>query len=138
MKEHYSDTFVAKFENVGPIVERVEAWLGEAGVDSVTAAFCMLALSEALNNIVEHSFPDTPDGSATLNVFVSDNRANFQIVDEGVAPPAEMFDCKREMPDPFDLPEGGWGLAVIEAVMDDVTYTHHEGVNKLDLVKKVV
>lgn len=137
MNESYSDTFIAKFENVGPSIERVDAYLISAGVDPDTVSFCMLALSEALNNIVEHSFPEASGGSALLNVFLSDNRVNFQIIDEGAVAPPNVYNTAADMPDPFGLPEGGWGLAVIDAVMDDVVYSHQDGVNKLDLIKCV-
>lgn len=133
----FKDRFEAKFENIGLCIERVEEYLLSVGVDSYVSSICMLALSEALNNVVEHSYADCSDGEIKLLVSVDEERILFQIEDRGNSSPENLYTLVGDMPDPFDLPEGGWGLAVIDSVMDNIDYCCKDGVNQLDLIKRI-
>lgn len=133
----FKDKFEARFENVGGCVERAQSYLVSEGVDEFVAAICMLALSEALNNIIEHSYQMSGDGDVELQIQVDEDSLLFQVKDRGMAPPENIFSMNDRMPDPFDLPEGGWGLALIDSVMDDIEYCFKDGINQLDLVKRI-
>jgi anti-sigma regulatory factor (Ser/Thr protein kinase) len=92
-----------------------------------------LATTEAMNNAVEHS------GSNDIGIAVgaAGGRLIFKMITPGL-----KFDptVKRTMPDldsPGELPEGGFGLAIIQELMDSVTYEYREGKNILTL-KKII
>ena len=133
----FKDTFEAKFENVRQCIARAEDYLDSEGIDDYVASICMLALNEALNNVVEHSYADSNGGDIELHISVGNDRILFQVRDRGIAPPEDLFSIVGDMPDPFDLPEGGWGLSVIDSVMDDIDYCCKDGINQLDLVKRI-
>lgn len=131
----YKDCFEAKFENVGGSIARAQACLADQQVDEEVASMCMLALSEAINNVVEHAYPDHCDGLVELHIQITKTSILFQVRDCGAMPPSDLFASADDMPDPFDLPEGGWGLSVISSVMDDIGLTCENGFNQLNLVK---
>jgi len=105
-------------------------WLGMAG-DSRVDDFCQV-ISELVNNAVEH-------GRCTFlagELRTEDDKALFSLITDGVA-----FDPtagKTEMPD-FDenhnLPEGGYGLAIINQLSDECDYRFHDGKNEMIVSK---
>lgn len=133
----YKDVFEARFENLCECIEKAQSYLSSQGIQEQTASICMLALNEALNNVVEHSYADAASGDIELYISVERKNIRFQVKDRGMSPPEDLFSVKDRLPDPFDLPEGGWGLALIDTVMDDVGYCCKDGVNQLELVKRI-
>lgn len=92
-----------------------------------------LATTEAMNNAVEHS------GATDIGVAVgaAGDVAIFKMITPGA-----RFDptAKRQMPDldsGEELPEGGFGLAIIQELMDSVTYEYRGGKNILTLKKTI-
>ena len=133
----FIDTFEARFEYVADTVDRALDHLISQGIDDSLASICMLALTEAINNVVEHSYKEDHSGDIELKIFVNQGSLVFRILDTGIEPPDNIFSANKGMPDPEDLPEGGWGLAVIDTVMDDITYTNSNGINQLELTKRI-
>lgn len=92
--------------------------------------FC-LAATESMNNAVEHS------GAKLIEVelFFNDREAFFRIKTEG-----GEFDpaLKRLMPalnDADELPEGGFGIAIIQELVDSIDYEYVDNRNVLTLRK---
>lgn len=133
VNETYLDRFEAKFENVGNVVSSAQDYLLSMEVSQDVTSLCMLALGEVLNNIVEHSYENRIDGEAELRILICEKKVAFQVKDWGIAPPDNIFSNVDSMPDPSDLPEGGWGLALIVTLMDDISYRSENGENLLDL-----
>ena len=89
---------------------------------------CELVLAEALNNIVEHGQipPDLP-----VLVCWSDHQAlQITITDHGRPCPQSVIDTASS-PNPDDLPEGGFGWAMIRMLCHNLTYNHKQGQNTL-------
>ncbi len=108
-------------------------WLGQAA-DSRVDDFCQI-VSELVNNAVEH-------GRCTFiagEFRAEGDKASFTLTTDGTA--FDPTDRKAEMPD-FDeknnLPEGGYGLAIINQLSDEFTYRHHEGKNIISVAKLFV
>lgn len=105
-------------------------WLGMAG-DSRIDDFCQV-ISELVNNAVEHGHCTFLSGE----LRTEDDRALFSLITDGIAfdPTAE----KAAMPD-FDadhnLPEGGYGLAIINQLSDECDYRYHDGKNEMTVSK---
>jgi serine/threonine-protein kinase RsbW len=90
-----------------------------------------LAVSEACTNAIRHT--DDADALATVAISfrVYENRLVIEVKDQGTG-----FDIE-EVPLPeFDKhPEGGYGLYIIQTVMDEVHYTRGDRHNTLAMKK---
>jgi anti-anti-sigma factor len=91
-----------------------------------------LATTEAMNNAVEHARAPRVD----IEVLALRDGIVFTMTTEG-----EMFDPTKDvvMPsldDDDDLPEGGFGRAIILELMDEVMYEYRDGKNILTLTYK--
>lgn len=101
------------------------------------AAKVQLVLAEVLNNIVEHAYPeDTPDGLIYVECRHIADGLHFSIHDqgnpmpEGSTPVGQRPDVEVETE---DLPEGGFGWFLIQALAKDVVYRRVGQENQLDL-----
>jgi len=100
--------------------------------DEAVSDLCMAA-NEAMNNAVEHS------GSPQMEVElqIDDKSMTFRMSIGG-----DRFDPTGSavMPEPDalgELPEGGYGLALIREFIDCIAYEYRDGKNMLTLVKNV-
>lgn len=102
----------------------INDWLG-SDQDTRVNDFCQ-AVSELVNNAVEHGHCTCIEGE----LRIEDEKAVFALTTDGVA-----FDptaIKTKMPD-FDdkgnLPEGGYGIAIINRLSDEFSYNRVKGKN---------
>lgn len=99
-------------------------WLGSVR-DSRIDEFCQV-VSELVNNAVEHGHCVFIEGEFRIE----DDKAFFTLTTDGV-----VFDptaVKAKMPDfdeKDDLPEGGYGLAIIAQLSDELSYKYIDGKN---------
>jgi len=91
--------------------------------------FCLI-VTELMNNAVEHSTAE----SLEAEIRLSDHEAVFLLISAG-----ECFDPTQSvaMPDLEDgeLPEGGYGLALIQALADGMEYERQGNRNMVTLRK---
>lgn len=91
--------------------------------------FCLI-VTELMNNAVEHA--DT--GILDAEIFLSNHEAVFRLISSG-----KGFDPTQTavMPDvdQDELPEGGYGLALIQALADGMEYERRENRNMVTLRK---
>jgi anti-sigma regulatory factor (Ser/Thr protein kinase) len=129
-------SFEADFKNVDTarttIMDRCRDFFNESGVESIIDDFC-LAATEAMNNAVEHS------GAKQIEVelLLNNKLALLRIITEG-----KKFDPTQgvSMPDfdnDGDLPEGGFGMAIISRLVDNMDYEYISGKNVLTLKKEL-
>jgi len=90
-----------------------------------------LIVTELMNNAVEHADARRID----VELILSDHEAVFRLISEGA-----VFDPTQtsEMPDPEqeeELPEGGYGLAIIQALADGMEYERLKNKNMVTLRK---
>jgi serine/threonine-protein kinase RsbW len=94
------------------------------------------AVLETATNVVRHSYPPAEPGRLQLRLtaFVDAIQATF--TDTGAPYTPEQLCAGRSMPNPEDLAEGGYGLALIAEAVDDVSYDRTPaGENSWRLVK---
>lgn len=127
-------TVKPEFENVDMIRSEIARLCRQAypGKESVIGDFC-LAVTEAMNNAVEHSEAENIE----IDFMAGENALSFRISTKG-----EKFDptVKVSMPaldDDSELPEGGFGLAIIREMVDSVKYEYADGKNILALWKNI-
>ncbi|MFD2656709.1 anti-sigma B factor RsbW [Gracilibacillus thailandensis] len=91
-----------------------------------------VAISEALSNATEHAYKTEDDGEVTIGFGVYQDRLEVMVADRGGS-----FDLQKVKKDigPYennqsieDLREGGFGLFLIEALMDKVEIKNDYGV----------
>ncbi len=96
-----------------------------------------LVLAEALNNIVEHAYPEgDPTGAINITCKRGEKGLHFRVTDSGRPMPEEKLPMAVQADvdvDMFDLPEGGFGWFLIQDLAKDVDYAYENGKNILDL-----
>ena len=80
-----------------------------------------LALTEACTNSVRHAYAD---GSGTVEIVYElyPDRLAVEVTDEG-----EGFTPSTDRPKDTELSEGGLGIAIIEALSDELEITRGDG-----------
>lgn len=107
------------------IASRISSSLFDHRKDDIT-----LAASEALNNIVRHGYAEAANGRIDVEIRQTDVRLTLVITDTAPFPPPEAvgadphdFPMVEDIPRD-ELPESGFGLALIYACADGVTFEH--------------
>ncbi len=91
-----------------------------------------IVVAEVLNNIAEHGYDGA--GDVSLGVRVLSDRLRFTTVDAGRDLPQHLLSTGEmpEIPDnPLDIPEGGFGWAMIRELTDGLCYRRLDGRNHL-------
>lgn len=91
-----------------------------------------LVLAEVLNNIVEHGGEGVQRGGVAVRLVQRCNHVRVTVVDKGRAVPGEVME-NVAMPrgKGGDLPEGGFGWALIFLGTEDLRYRRWHGHNIL-------
>ncbi|MEM7030844.1 MAG: ATP-binding protein [Chloroflexota bacterium] len=111
------------------LVERVE------GLDDpqITAYNLDLAVHEACTNIVRHAYANEADGriEVTLTLERHPSKLILDLYDTG-----QSFDPEKSKKPSLDKPQvHGYGLFLMEELLDNVIYNSHSGRNHWRLVK---
>ncbi|MBN1865442.1 MAG: SpoIIE family protein phosphatase [Victivallales bacterium] len=97
-----------------------------------------LALVEAANNIVEHAYNFDASQPLQLSIFHRGDHIELLFFDRGPA-----FDYGKIMRPDFewdkfdDIPEGGWGIFLIDSIMDSVERDRQGNINILKMTRKL-
>ena len=87
----------------------------EIPIEQAMLADLKLAVTEACGNAVRHAHP-AEDGVVTVRYTVDDEGIEIRVEDDGPGMEAPVLPA---LPD-VELSEGGMGLAIIHALVDDV------------------
>ena len=87
----------------------------EVPIEQATLADMKLAVTEACGNAIRHANPDR-EGVVRIRYAVEDDTIEISVEDDGPGIPEPL---RRSLP-PVELTEGGMGLAIIDALVDDV------------------
>lgn len=96
-----------------------------------------LMMVEAVNNVIEHAYQLQAGNDVHVRVEYSPQEVHLIISDQGHAMPEELHTEARDMPDPEDLPEGGWGMGLIYALADSIRYIQDARGNHLYVSKQL-
>ncbi|EIJ33919.1 ATP-binding protein [Thiothrix nivea] len=97
-----------------------------------------LMMVEAVNNVIEHAYQLQAGNDVHVRVEYNPQEVHLIISDHGHAMPDELHAEARDMPDPEDLPEGGWGMGLIHALADSIRYIRDARGNHLYVSKQLV
>lgn len=109
--------------------------LGPLGLDADQKGSLEILLAEALNNIVEHAYPEDSPGIIEMRCEKRGDRLRFTFLDHGLAlingiPEGLPADLGTSIE---HLPEGGFGWFLIRELSETVTYLRKEDRNHLSL-----
>jgi len=105
------------------------------GVPAQTTRLMVVAIDEAVSNIIEHANLGTTKNEIELSLEIGDNKIVATICDHG-----KPFDPRhsRKEPDRASFPRRGFGLYLIHKIVDYLEYERtSEGQNKLTLTKSI-
>ncbi|UWQ81323.1 ATP-binding protein [Leisingera sp. S132] len=117
---------------VSSVVDRLRT----LGIPAARADEVQIALTEAVNNVVEHAYAENDPGDVRIQAKLSPEHLWVSIQDAGAPYP------NGELPEgkPADvnvpaknLPEGGFGWFLIRELASQVQYERSEGSNNLTL-----
>lgn len=125
----------AKAEYVGVLRLSLSGIASRMGFSYEAIEDLKVALSEAATNVVSHAYEKKEKGELTLGLGVYDDRLEIMVSDQGDSfhfeeikdriGPVNNIDEQK----PIDqLREGGFGLYLIEALMDKVEINNDYGV----------
>ncbi|GAB3791282.1 anti-sigma B factor RsbW [Virgibacillus kimchii] len=122
----------AKAEYVGVVRLSVAGIANRMGYSYEDIEDLKVAISEAITNAVTHAYHENDDGEITIGFGVYQDRLEIMVADRGGS-----FNIKEIKSDigPYDesanvedLREGGFGLFLINALMDKVQINNEYGV----------
>ena len=95
----------------------IEAVCQAARLDPADAEAIVLAVHEAVSNVIRHAHQDQPQAPVQIHCFLGCDQVEIHILDEG-----EPFDLAA-VPDldPAELRVGGRGVFLMRALMDELT-----------------
>lgn len=96
-----------------------------------------LMMVEAVNNVIEHAYEMQGGNDVRVRVEYNPDVVNLIISDSGRTMPEELHSGERGMPDPEDLPEGGWGMGLIHLLADSIRYIRDAKGNHLHVSKQL-
>ena len=123
------------FSEIRLASEFLQQFCGKHNIAVEIQGHLELILVEALNNVVEHAYQEKPDGNILIELKLVDNNTVIKITDEGIAAPGTVLIEGSNLPDENKLPEGGWGLCLIQALADTIEYFRYADHNTLVLTK---
>lgn len=128
---------VKQLESIRHLISRAcrEAWglaeNGEFEENEPALHELLLAVQEAASNVIRHGCQGERDRIIKVEIDVDDERALVVLHYQG-----EGFDPDAVAPPSFDGSRyGGFGLYLIEKLVDEVEYQHHRGRCSTRLVK---
>jgi serine/threonine-protein kinase RsbW len=112
-------------------INLVRALIDHVGHDRQFRDEMITAFGEAFNNIVTHGYRDRDDGMLDVEAELSPDSVTLSLMDTGRA----VDFARVNPPDLESMPEGGMGVFMIHALVDEVAYRGGD-VNVLSLTKR--
>lgn len=112
------DTFVlpTRLASIDDARQWASGHARSAHVGDEAVAAVELALTEALANVIQHSYEDAVDEEILLALEIDDEKLEIDIHDRG-----KPFDRDSYRPPDLDNPAaGGYGIYLMEELMDEV------------------
>ena len=97
-----------------------------------------LAIVEAANNIVEHAYKFEEGHPLQLSISHRGDSLELLFFDKGpVFEYSKIAKPDFEWDNVDDIPEGGWGVYLINSIMDEVEFDRQGNINVLKMIKKL-
>lgn len=127
--------FTSGTAQVRQALDQTRAQVRAAQVDASLCDTAQIILGEVLNNVVEHAYAFDEGHPIELSIWLRDDGLWCEVCDHGApmpngVPPAGL----RADVDPAardDLPEGGFGWAMVRELTEDIQYHRTDSTNQL-------
>jgi anti-sigma regulatory factor (Ser/Thr protein kinase) len=126
----------ARYDRIKQICSFVVDAANVAGLDESSTFQCQIAVDEACTNIIEHGYEGEDRGRIEVICNTNPGVLKIELLDQ--APP---FDPET-VPEPElgapleDMKIGGLGIYFMKKMMDDVSFSRENGMNRLALLKR--
>ena len=104
-------------------------------LESSLSSQLMLAVEEAVVNVMSYAYPIGTQGDVTITAKGTDNGIKFIIIDEGKAFDPTMKSEADTTLSAEERPIGGLGILLVQSLMDSVNYERIDGKNVLTIMK---
>ena len=131
-----SITVHATYKDIRQPAEHLRAMLSANQVPEEVINLCEMALQELLTNLVDHAYTNDASGLIKVTLRWQNAQIIIETRDQGTPIGTDALNSVS-MPDPSELAEGGYGMAIIQAVMDKVEYRRENDENIWQLVKEL-
>ncbi len=119
----------ASFCDVREVVATTIEAMQNIGMSTLCCSNAEIVLAEVINNIVMHAQSSHPNCWLKVSLQAQADQIFFCIQDDGV--PMVLNVSNASIPDACSLPEGGWGLPIINALTQELSYQREGSVNQL-------
>ena len=129
----FKEKFPSDYRWVRRIIQQATTALAANGMSAEQLASVEIVLAEALNNVVEHAYPEEAPGDVCLSIRQRQAGLLIEIRDSGTPMPggrAPIGDHPIRSPDD-PMPEGGFGWFLIRELVRDLIYDRRDGENFL-------
>lgn len=124
-------TISSQLSQTGSVAESLMEFTTNADVPEADSRKMQLAVIEWLNNVIIHG--DDPKSTITLSLLVLGRTLSVTIADQNAALSADFWEQPHDCPNPLDLPEGGWGMHIIQSIVDRIEFKASDRGNQLTL-----
>jgi anti-sigma regulatory factor (Ser/Thr protein kinase) len=132
---HHSMTVSASAPGVREAESELLAFAKSSGLPEEAIWRLEVALDEVLSNVVRHGSAAGGVGPIAVDLDIEDSRVEVVVTDDAPAfNPLEVQAPDASIP-LEERPLGGLGIALVKALMDEVTYERRDGRNRLTLRK---
>lgn len=128
------EEFPSDFRWVRRIIQQSVAALEASDMATEHIGSVEIVLAEALNNIVDHAYPQNAPGDITLSIRQRPAGLLIEIRDKGTPMPGGRAPLgQHPLPDDDGkpTPEGGYGWFLIRELVRDLIYDRRDGENLL-------
>ena len=125
-------SFKATFRWVRRIIQEASEELDGFGLTADEKTSVEIVLAEALNNVVEHSYPEDDPGEIHLSLRLRGSGLMVEIRDQGRPMPngrVPLGDHPITSDGKNPMPEGGFGWFLIRELVQDLIYDRRDGEN---------
>ena len=131
-----SFTIKSRLENLLMVRLAAKSIISHVITDEMAAYQIGLCLIEATTNIITHAYQSNQDQDIRIEVTLKHDHIRFTLVDNGLsAKHLKKNNLHFDINDLNSAPEGGMGLYIIHAIMDEVTYKPGNRQNTLTMIK---
>ncbi|MBQ9555237.1 MAG: SpoIIE family protein phosphatase [Muribaculaceae bacterium] len=132
---HQTLTLDNDVKQVPQLNEFVKSVTGQLNLTSSLSSQMMLAVEEAVVNVMNYAYPIGTRGKVTIDAIATAHSLKFVIIDEGKAfDPTQHGDVDTTL-SAEDRPIGGLGIMLVQQLMDSINYEYVNNKNILTLKK---
>jgi anti-sigma regulatory factor (Ser/Thr protein kinase) len=121
---------------IARVLDLIERFADAHGIAARVATAVAVSVDELLSNMIRYGYPECADGRITVALSVDDDRLFARIEDDG-----EPFDpscaAKAQVGLPPHPPIGGYGLTLVRALADELSYSSGGALNVTTLAKRI-